>query len=461
MHICTNYKIYLFRFCRRMASWEKTPEVILGKIFSFLSTLDKVKVFHTCSSWRKALEQASAWQQFQYSEGRIWDEIFETGIPSSLDDLEQYEVVHQSILECLERFGRYMKNISIAIRSTSSFEVYQKIVHKCFNVRNFSLISMCAEFSEMEILKCTMHEFLQRNNQIRKLEIENIDNSGVKNAPLPIGLKHSNHLHSLWIVNSFSSSLLSNLMYLMNLSELALTPHQLNFSLLKHLASLSLRDLHIVANSKTRGFYNEAISDAQWGEIRRHGPKLRVHCFLAKSHEWTEKEVFLKPSMPLTSLVYRKNVWIKYLESVCTLMTYHSKTLTTFMDFSLVHRPYNYPTPLCYEDRVDRHMIRLSRLCPRLQTLSIKEALSSAAILLMVYHNKNLTDLLVRHDMILYVNDLPDELLDDLVVKHFIEDNYERDNFENAVSSMLGTEWHTLEVSEFFEIMDLKYSKFS
>ncbi|XP_061176291.1 F-box/LRR-repeat protein 21-like [Saccostrea echinata] len=444
-----------------MTDWEKTPEVVLGKVFSCLSLVDKVSVYNTCSSWREALGQTGAWHQFQYSESRVWDEIFEMGIPSSLEDLQQYQEIHQSVLECVERFGRYMRRIYVAIQSTSSFEVYQKIIQNCCNVRKFTLICMCVELSEMELLKCTLREFLQRNNVIRELEIENVDNSGTKNAPLPIGLKQSGCLHSLWIVNSFRSSCLSNLMYLVNLTELAMIPHQLNFSLLKHLASLSLRDLHIVANAQTRGFYNEAISDAQWGEIRKHGPKLRVHCFLATSNEWTEKEVFLKPSMPLASLVYRKNVWIKYLESVCTLMTYHSGTLTTFVDFSLSHQPYNYPVPHCYMDRVDRHIIRLARLCPRLQTLTIKETLSSAAILLMVYLNKNLTDFLVRRDMILYVNDLPEDLESDSVIKQFIADNYERDNFENAVSSLLGTEWHALEVSEFYEIIDFRYSKFS
>lgn len=444
-----------------MALWEKAPDVILGRIFSCLSLVDKVSVFQTCSTWRQALERADAWPLFKYSEGLIWEEIFEMGIPSSLEDLQQCENIHQNVLECVDKFGRYMKNIIIAIRSSSSFEVYMKLVQNCTNAKNFTLISMCADFSEMELLKCSLHEFLQRNNTIRKLNIENIDDSGMKNAPLPFGLKHSSHLQSLWIVNSFRSSCLSNLMYLVNLSELALTPHQLNFSLLKHLASHSLKELHIVANAQTKGFYNEAISDAQWGEIRKHGPKLRVHCFLARAHEWTEKEVFLKPSMPLTSLIYRKNVWIKYLESVCTLMSYHRETLTTFVDFSLTNQPYNYPTPLAYGDRVDGHMIGLARQCPLIQTLTIKEALSSAAILLMVYYNRNLTDLLVRCDMILYVNDLPNDLETDLVAKHFVEDNYERDNFENAVSSLLGSEWHVLDISEFYEIIDLKYSKYS
>nr|XP_022312693.1 F-box/LRR-repeat protein 3-like [Crassostrea virginica] len=444
-----------------MAHWEKTPEVVLGRVFSYLSLVDKISVFQSCTAWRQALEQPLAWRLFKYSESLIWDQIFEMGIPSSLEDLQQDENFHQCVLDCIDWYGRYMKNIYIAIRSSTSFEVYMKIVQNCCNVRNFTLISMCAELSEWELLRSSLHDFLQRNNTIKKLELRDIDNTGVKNAALPFGVKHSSHLHSLWIVNSFRSSCLSNLMYLVNLSELALIPHQLNFSLLKHLASLSLRDLHIVANPKTKEFYNEAISDEQWGEIRRYGPNLRVHCFLATSREWAEKEVFLKPKMPLVSLVYRKNIWIKYLESVCTLMSYHGDTLTSFVDFSLASQPYKYPTPLSFIDRVDRLMIQLAQQCPRMQTLSIKEAMSSAAILLMVYYNRNLSELLVRCDMILYVNDLPDELLMDINIKHFIEENYHRDRFEKAVSSLLGTEWHILKVADFYDIIDARYSKFS
>lgn len=104
-----------------MALWEKTPDVILGRIFSCLSLVDKVSVVQTCSTWRQALERADAWPLFKYSEGLIWEEIFEMGIPSSLEDLQQCENIHQNVLECVDKFGRYMKNIIIAIRSSIIF----------------------------------------------------------------------------------------------------------------------------------------------------------------------------------------------------------------------------------------------------------------------------------------------------------------------------------------------------
>lgn len=81
---------------------------------------------------------------------------------------------------------------------------------------------MCVDFFEMELLKCLLYEFFQRNNIIRKLNIENIDDSGMKNAFLLFGLKYSSYFQSLWIVNFFRSSCLSNLMYFVNFLELVL-----------------------------------------------------------------------------------------------------------------------------------------------------------------------------------------------------------------------------------------------
>lgn len=114
--------------------------------------------------------------------------------------------------------------------------------------------------------------------------------------------------------------------------------------------------------------------------------------------------------MLLILLIYRKNVWIKYLELVCTLMSYYREILIIFVDFSLINQFYNYFILLVYGDRVDGYMIRLVRQCLFIQILIIKEVFFSVVIFLMVYYNRNLIDLFVRCDMVLYVNDLLNDI---------------------------------------------------
>lgn len=141
-------------------------------------------------------------------------------------------------------------------------------------------------------------------------------------------------------------------------------------------------------------------------------------------------------------------------------MLYYRDILIIFVDFSLINQFYNYLILLVYGDRVDGYMIRLVRQCLFIQILIIKEVFFSVVIFLMVYYNRNLIDLFMRSDMVLYVNDLLNDLEIDLVVKYFVEDNYERDNFENVVLLLLGFEWYVLDILEFYEIIDLKYFKY-
>lgn len=141
-------------------------------------------------------------------------------------------------------------------------------------------------------------------------------------------------------------------------------------------------------------------------------------------------------------------------------MSYYREILIIFVDFSLINQFYNYFILLVYGDRVDGYMIGLVRQCLFIQILIIKEVFFSVVIFLMVYYNRNLIDLFVRCDMVLYVNDLLNDIEIDLVVKYFVEDNYERDNFENVVLLLLGFEWYVLDILEFYEIIDLKYFKY-
>lgn len=111
-----------------MVLWEKILDVILGRIFSCFFLVDKVSVFQICFIWRQVLERVDVWFLFKYLEGLIWEEIFEMGILFFLEDLQQCENIYQNILECVDKFGRYMKNIIIVIRSLFLFEVYMKLV---------------------------------------------------------------------------------------------------------------------------------------------------------------------------------------------------------------------------------------------------------------------------------------------------------------------------------------------
>ncbi|KAK3098903.1 hypothetical protein FSP39_024163 [Pinctada imbricata] len=444
-------------------SWDQLPDLVISKILSYLDLLDRIHASKTCVKWQEASQSPEVWHRFEYSENALWELLFTAGIPCTTEDIKLFDQVSEEIQEVVQRNVRYFKHVNIALRGITSFALFIEICKNCSNLRDLSIYQLIQQHNSSESLE-PLGTLLERNKELRHLRIEDMTKFGEKNSPVPMGLTHGKHMKTLWIVNSFNSNSLSNVMYLINLKELAISPKHLNFSLLRQLASHSLKELYIVANSKTREFYNEALSAFHWKEICKSGPSLRVHCFLAVSHEWAQKEVFLKPNMPLASLVYRKRTWLKYIESLSLVMTRYRETLEEFVDFALTEGPYRHPGNGDYQDRVDKHIIFMVRYCPKLKVLIIKEMLSSAALILMAFLNRGLTGLFIREDMIKYVNDLPENeliMVGDDSCRTMVRNHWTKDKLCKGMSSLLGIDWKPMTVENYREFVAQRYAKFT
>ena len=440
--------------------WEELPHLVLARVFSYLDVIDRINVGKTCSMWQSAAQFPEVWTHFRYSENEIWEKLFPAGIPCTVEDISLFEKISEEILELVKRNVKFFRHVSVALRGLHSFAVFMEISNQCVSLSHLSVYQLVQQKSCEKLHP--LAALLERNKKLKYVRVEDVRQFGDKNSAVPMGLGHGKCLSTLWIVNSFYSNSLSNVMYLINLRQLAMSPLHLNFSLLKHLASHSLRELYIVANSKTREFYNEALSDEHWKEICKCGSHLKVKCFLAVSHEWAQKEIFLKPSMPLTSLVYRKNVWLKYISTISEMMAQHSDTLEEFVDFALTEGPYQQPRNRAFADRVDRHLLHIVRSCPKLTTLITKEMLSSAALIAMAYINRGLSGLVIREDMIEYVNDLPiTHEMNDPSCMIKVAYNYTKDTLCGVMSKLLGIDWKPLSVEEYKQYLSHRYSAFT
>jgi hypothetical protein len=434
-----------------IAEWTNLPEVILGNIFSYLPTVDRLCIGGVCKAWENAVHRPEVWECFDFSEKDVDEfgngldvlrsELFFSDFDGSIS-----EAIVETYVGVIKQFGRSFRRVKILFRGRHSNRILYTLSDCCLNITNLSVQRMQQNVQVVRnhdsSYRQAIHNIIQRNSKLEELYVRDIDNyaESQQKSPLPLGASHSYTIKELTIIQSFQYCNLGNFMYLVNLRELALEPHFLSYSLLYHLASRSLIKLHILAISKHMEFYNEALQDWQWQEIKKQGPKLRVHCLFRVGHEWTEKDIILKKEIPMKCLKYAKYHLLNY-PVLTNLVCNYSSTLVEFIDFSHFLKSYE----LAQGNRSDRPEINRCILqivlgCTLLRTLAVKEVLYSQNILFMLSANKNL-DIFLREEQIEYSEFISDprpyeEF--DLISRSWV--NFE--NFKFAVLHITNKHWN-------------------
>lgn len=395
-----------------VTDWSTLPEVILGNIFQHLPTVDRLYVGKVCSAWENAAQRPEVWQCFDFSEKDVDDfgnsldylrhELFFGNLDGNIG-----EGIINTYISIIKAFGKSFRQVNLIFKGRNSNRILYTLSDCCFNITCLRVQRLHQNVQVVRnhdsSYRQAVYNILQRNTRLEELEVRDIDNYAVSQQKglLPFGATHSYTLKRLTIVQSFQSCNLGNFMYLVNLRELAIEPQFLSYSLLHHLAGQSLTDLHVLAVSKHMEFYNEALQNWQWREIKKQGPNLRVHCLFRVSHEWTEKDIILKKDMPVKALKYAKYHLLNY-PVLTNFVCNYATTLVDFIDFSPFLKSYE----LAQGNRSDRPQIngcilQLVTSCPSLRTLAVKEVLYSQNILTMLSINKYL-DIFLREDQIEY-----------------------------------------------------------
>ncbi|XP_045196091.2 F-box/LRR-repeat protein 21-like [Mercenaria mercenaria] len=453
--------------------WTNLPEVILGNIFRHLPTVDRLSIGTVCVAWENAANRPEVWECFDFSEKDVDEfgndldllrsELFFSDFDGSIQ-----EAIIDTYISVIKQFGRSFRQVNVLFKGRNSNRILYTLSDCCCNITHLSLQRLPQNVQVVRnhdsSYRQAVYNIIQRNTKLDELIVRDIDNyaDSQQKCPLPLGASHSCAIKALTIIQSFQSCNLGNFMYLVNLHELALEPHFLSYSLLHHLAGKSLRVLHILAVSKHMEFYNEALQDWQWREIKKQGPKLCVHCLFRVSHEWTEKDIILKKEIPMKCLKYAKYHLLNY-PVLTGLVCNYSATLVDFIDFS----PYQKSYELAQGKRSDQPQINSCILqivvsCPLLRTLAVKEVLYSQNVLFMLSVNKNL-DILLREDQIEY-SEFNSHLIHpmsyeeyDLVCRSWIN----MENFEFAILQLTNRLWYFFkEGSEIYESFVKKHLKY-
>ena len=413
--------------------WSRLPEVPLSSAFSHLELRDKLSVWNTCSRWRYSLERLDSWPILEFSWWKLLYENPEGIIPHNYEFLEDFD-------KCMNNCGNGIRDVAtyLCVDEPNGYEVLETISRYCCNIRTLSISKyVVADAKPTDIMSdqrftAVIKELFKKNTKLKGIRVRDCQFDVPKNDLLPFGLLHSDTLVSLDIVNSFKGHSLSNIMWMVNMTELTINPKHLNFSLLKHLNSHSLKDLRIVSNCERRDFYFEAMSEEQWHIVRECGPKLKVHCYVLTdwSNEWTNFKTFFKRNMPLYTLVMHGGRSVKTLLLFGQFLCNYKDTLEEFVDFA----PNTKYIMKCPEGdlTIDEFVIEVIHNCRKLTTLALNEVLNAKTITNIANSGEQLVDLLIQKNKINFCNE------------NGTGQSMDMKSLCTVVSSCLGVDWKPL-----------------
>ncbi|RXG70612.1 hypothetical protein Avbf_03218 [Armadillidium vulgare] len=155
----------------------------------------------------------------------------------------------------------------------------------------------------------------------------------------------------------------------------------LSEDLLELLGNTTLRNMHIVQNKYTE--HARSLHYKAWKACRENNPKLRVHLRVEGN---SKKGIVWQPRAPVKSIVYDSPYAQISTPVLMEIVDLYKGDLEIFA-YKQLPRFY---MPRSFHDRVDSSLLLLVRQCPYINTLMIREKISTATVLLLTYTAKNL-----------------------------------------------------------------------
>ena len=107
--------------------------------------------------------------------------------------------------------------------------------------------------------------------------------------------------------------------------------------------------------------------------------------------------------------------------------------------------------------------LKLVKMFPRLDTLSVHWVVSSAALILAVTVNPGLMNLKIRENLITFTCDINLSeyvQLSDLQKSVIREGCVSKETLESSISKLIGRSWHLFECDAYFEWMRSRYTPY-
>ncbi|KAI0218111.1 hypothetical protein LSAT2_030163 [Lamellibrachia satsuma] len=433
-------------------SWADLPTVLLEDIYSMLTMRQRYNCSLVCRNWNDVLLAPRLWRLLD-----VGQEMFRVRRVNRFHHSGyEYRLSRYRVKMCLVRIGHHVHRLRLRpisdylylgqfLSVVSSFIEYFE-EYPLPNLRAFEFTFACevrgidglriigTGGKLLEELKCLLGNLRDLTEvTCNQLLLENIEAVGL----LDMLVNNSGHsLTRLEVLNS--TKIRYPLFYagmLPRLRTLVITPLQLTPEVLLMAARHEdFRDLVIVQDPHAGPA--EAISTRVWWDVKMTSPHLRV---TLECRRLAESELPVQENAPVQRVIYRSAISRVTLPSVLKLIDEYRLSLRMYGHVGLPRRH----GQRSFRERGDSNLVLLVRECVNLQTLVVRERVSTATLLIIATEARALRTLHVRRNAVLLRCDWPltSQDWDDAFRNMLKRTCKSYDLVEREISRLLGYTW--------------------
>ncbi|KAK9732307.1 F-box-like [Popillia japonica] len=457
---------------KEYSRWADLPDLLLEKIFSYLSIREKYYASLVCKSWYRAFHLPYVWSQFVLEDSTLTRGRF------NYYSGWQYVLDHLRTQMCLSRVGRnfrhltfepmmnfynlyeFMNMISWYIEQTRIKKIQQADISGVgCKIRTLKFTFPCdmssgdedAERARLFGTGGRLLDGLKRlmsNLQLLK-RLELVD--------LMLEPREAAHLldevceiccltlRTLILINTtkFQYQLLHVGVFL-NLEVLMISPQNLGSDVIELIGYTKLKHLYIMQNKYTPDdILIKPIPEKIWKICRKNNPELKKYYLRLPAN-----------GAPVRSIIYDSPQIGVENDSAMTIIEMYRNDIAVFghMNLPKVEKSKS------FHERADSTLLLLCRLCPKLTTLIITEWISTTTLLLIATTARNLRYLYVRREAVIKKCDWPQSPDWSDEFYEWLKENSRRySNVESEISQILGYNWRLLSDTE-FKMIEIDFS---
>ncbi|XP_018334262.1 uncharacterized protein LOC108743261 isoform X2 [Agrilus planipennis] len=448
--------------------WSELPDLVLERIFSYLTMRQKYYASLVCKNWHRAFYLQYVWSHFILADSTLTRGRF------NYYSGWQYVLDHLRTQLCLTCVGKSFRHLTFE-PMLNFYNLYEfmnmvswyieQAYHKqeedmgigC-NIRSLKFTFPCDMSSREETERIRLFgtggkllAALKRlmGNLKKLVRLELID--------LMLHPEEAQHLldevcDSVGFTLKYLSLInttrvpcqILHVGVLLNLQVLKISPQNLGEDMVELIGYTNLRHLHILQNQYTPSDSPViGVSPKIWKVCRKNNSKLCVHLEVISNKKkcpvWQE-------GAPVRSVLFDSPQTGLHSDVVMNAIEFYKKDLRVF-GHKNVPRFYQ---PKSFHERIDGLLLLLCGECLHLQTLVVTERISTCTILLIAQTTKNIHNLFIRRNAVIKRCDWPknSEWSDDFYEWLKINSrNYEL--VEKEVSRIIGNKWRMLSDKEF------------
>lgn len=418
---------------------EEFPSIVVTEILSHLTWNEKLNAVQAIWSWKPHLHTVGAWPVVRYgSEGE--------------ENIYFIKEKRANFLICLKIYGKYMRHIELAFgykTGRSGLQILNAIGSHCLNLHTFRFLPQenpgADSLEDTPLTKADVSAVCVLLNNCKHLETVAVISPVLiwSNSPgtnLLLEMLKENVARKVTELELVSGSLLDHEGYLKLLKEftglkkLMVRREKINNEILLRLVQNGLREITLYQDEELALVDAQQLGEKFWDDVLKINPHFKVDLIL--QYILVIKDSFVA-NMPLRSLVLDDLVNIVTKGVIDHLVSCYHQTLESFTYTNLYLENFE-----SGDTRLPGALVTMVTKCQKLFTLRYGFPLSSTSILLLANARKFHT-LTIPAVEVTYEFDWQIQENWSADFCNWLQTSCRSENLlENAVSDLLGFEWH-------------------